>query len=85
MAFGRGQAVTLGITDSISEEIKLPQRQLGPISVPWSVLHSCQPWSIKTKVKGEKNEKNSLGNLVYHRLHRSYRNRICKIEEGVAN
>jgi hypothetical protein len=49
------------------------------------VLHSCQPWSIKTKVKGEKNEKNSLGNLVYHRLHRSYRNRICKIEEGVAN
>jgi hypothetical protein len=39
--------------------------------------------SVKTKVKGEKDEKNSLGSIVYHLLHRSYRNRICKIEEGV--
>jgi hypothetical protein len=37
---------------------------------------------VKTKVKGEKDEKNSLGSLVCHRLRRSYRNRVCKIEEG---
>jgi hypothetical protein len=40
---------------------------------------------VKTKVKGAKDEKNSLGSLVCHCLHRSYCNRICKIEEGVAN